>query len=59
MVGHGYVTFCTAAGGCICENVHILLQIDANKLQYGRISLYMDVLDYMVTYGCIYIKMDA
>ena len=58
MVGHGCARFCTAAGGCICVNVHILLQIDAKK-QYGRISLYMDVLDYMVTYACIYIKMDA
>ena len=56
MVGHGCASFCTAAGGCICEIVHILLQIDANKLQYGRISLYMDVLDYMVSYGCIYSK---
>ena len=59
MYGHGCASFCTAAGGCIFENVHILLQIDANTLQYGRISLFMDVLDYMVTYGCIYIKMDA
>ena len=51
MDGHGWARFCTAAGGCICANVHILLQIDANKLQYGRISLYMC----WITYGCIYI----
>ena len=51
MVGHGWLRFCTAAGGCICANIHILLQIDANRLQYGRISLYMC----WITYGCIYI----
>ena len=28
---------------------------DANKLQYGRILLYMDVLDYMVNYGYIWL----
>ena len=38
MLGHGCARFCTAAGGCMCAKVHILLQIDANKLQYGRIS---------------------
>ena len=48
MDGHGCARFFTAAGGCICANVHILLQIDVNKKRY--------VLDYMVTYGCIYIK---
>ena len=59
MVRHDCARFCTAAGGCICANVHILLQIDVNKMQYGRISLYMDMLDYMITYGCVYIKMEA
>ena len=33
--------------------------IFGSKQLYGILSLYMDVLDYMVTYGCIYIKMDA
>ena len=56
MDGHGCTRFFTAAGGCICANVHILLQIDVNKKYIIIYGLYMDVLDYMVTYGCIYSK---
>ena len=38
----GWARFCTAACGCICANVHILLKIDVNSKRYGRISLNMD-----------------